>query len=92
MTDNISIVDPVQVTIALPFGYILLLVGIALIIANFFLKSPLIYLALVAVWFGVFFSGDFVNTWIQWVALPVVFWAGIGFYIRLRRGSAERGY
>lgn len=91
MTDNISIVTPVIMQIDFPLGYILLFVGLVLMFINFFIKSPLIYMALIAVWFGVFFSQEFINTWLQWVSLPIVFWAGIGFFFRVRNRN-ERGY
>lgn len=83
--------DDMSVELSFPIGVLLLILGVVLTIANFFFKHPLIYLALVAIWFGVFFSPDMVNTWVQWVSILMVFWSGIGFFYRLSVGR-DKGY
>jgi hypothetical protein len=84
--------DDMNVEISFPIGMVLLGLGIVLTLANFFFKSPLVYLALVAVWFGVFFSPDLANTWLQWVSIPMIFWAGLGFFYRLSNAHDKGGY
>lgn len=69
-----------EVEIVLPTGVYVLGAAFALIFISFFLKSPLIYLAIIPCMVGVLVEPAFKDLWFQSGCVFVMIWAALAFY------------
>lgn len=82
--------DDLDVNLNVELGFVLVILGCVLLFVNFFLKNPLIYLAILACWFGVYIQADFRDTWLGGVAIIIMIFAVFGFAYRLLVGGESR--
>lgn len=81
-----------DIALTFPMGFYILALGCVLIIINFFLKNALIYLAMLACWFGVYVQPEFNDSWLQGVAIIIMIFSVIGFVFRLLSSQSEGRY
>ena len=67
----------------LTVGVISLFAGLGLILINFFVKSPLLYLAIIPCMVGCIFEPLFQDYWFQSGCALVAIWAVIAFFKRM---------
>lgn len=86
--DNIGGEDvEMSVDLALPTGFYVLLAGLFLLFISFFLKSPLIYLAVIPCMVGVLIEPEFKDLWFQSGCALVIIWCALAFYKRMSEGG-----
>lgn len=74
--------------VSLPAGFYVMCFALALIVISFFLKSPLIKIAVILCMLAVVFEPEFKDTWFQAGAVVVMIWAALsGFFTFKQRGG-----
>lgn len=76
--------------ITLPTGFYVLIAAISLVFISFFLKSPLIYLAIIPCMIGVLMEPAFKDLWFQSGCVLVMIWAALAFFNKIT-GRSEKG-
>lgn len=90
MSENITFINPLVVEATLPTGFYVLMAALFLVFISFFLKSPLIYLAVIPCMVGVLVEPAFKDLWFQSGCVLVIIWAGLSFFKRIT-GGGEQG-
>lgn len=79
--------DDMEVSLSLPAGFYALMVAFGLVFISFFIKTPLIYLAIIPCMFGVILEPEFNDKWLQAGCVLVMIWAGLAFFKRISQGG-----
>jgi len=75
--------ETMGIDISLPTGFYVMIFGLGLLFISFFIKSPLISLAVIACMISCIYEPEFKDTYYQTGCVIVAVWAGITFFIRM---------
>lgn len=81
--------DISTVSLVLPSGVYILIMGLGLLLISFFIKSPIINLAIIACFTDVLLEPAFKDFYFQSGAVLVMVYSAIAFYVKLKRGNTE---
>ena len=70
-------------------GLIALLMGMFLLLINYWFKSPLIYLAIIACMVGCVVEPEFKDAWFQTSCVLVMILCAIRFFLKISKGVGD---
>jgi len=77
--------DSMDMNIVLPTGFYVMIFGLGLIFISFFIKSPLINLAVIACMVSCIFEPAFKDTYYQTGCILLAIWSAIVFFVRISK-------
>ena len=80
--------EDLEIGVTLPTGFYVLMAALFLVFISFFLKSPLIYLAVIPCMIGVILEPAFKDLWFQSGCVLVMIWAALSFWKKMSEGGA----
>lgn len=83
--------DSMELAVTLPSGVYALIGGIGFLLISFFIKSPIINLAIIACMVGIIVDPVLKDMWLQAGCVLVMFWSALSFLYKVFYGIEERG-
>lgn len=83
--------ESMDLNIALPGGFYVMMFALGLLFISFFIKSPLIYVAVICCLVACLFEPEFKDTWYQTACVVLMVWAGLMLFLSLLKKYLSGG-